>query len=126
MLFSSDTRTSLNSIKKIQPRMMLAMFNGNSNTTIIFCYSPTNASDEKDLITYNNQHSSLVRSIPKHNVVIIGKDEKKFYLHNSSKRNGEHLTDFSLENGLTCLNTIFQKRKGKLWTYTCTNNRYWQ
>ena len=27
-----------------------------------------------------------------------------------------------LENGLTCLNTKFQKRKGKLWTYTYANN----
>ena len=35
---------------------------------------------------------------------------------------GEHLTDFSLENGLTCPNTKFQEREGKLLTYTCTNN----
>ena len=34
----------------------------------------------------------------------------------------EYLTDFSLENGLICLNTKFQKRKGKLWTYTYANN----
>ena len=29
----------------------------------------------------------------------------------------EDLTDFTLENSVTCLNTKFQKRKGKLWTY---------
>ena len=46
----------------------------------------------------------------------------KFSLHNSSKRNGEHRTDFTLENRLTCLNTKFQKRKGKLRTYTYANN----
>ena len=34
----------------------------------------------------------------------------------------EHLADFTLENRLTCLNTKFQKRKRKLWTYTYTNN----
>ena len=39
-----------------------------------------------------------------------------------SSRNGEHLTDFTLENRLTCLNTKFQKREGKLWTYTYANN----
>ena len=38
---------SLNSIEKIQPRMMVATFNGNPSTAII-CYSPTNASDETD------------------------------------------------------------------------------
>ena len=35
---------------------------------------------------------------------------------------GKHLTDFTLENKLTCLNTKFQKRKRKLWTYTYANN----
>ena len=53
----------------------------------------------------------------------IGKNvNHKFSLHNSSNRNEEHLTDFLLENRLTCLNTKFQKRKGKLWTYTYANN----
>ena len=27
-----------------------------------------------------------------------------------------------IENRLTCLNTNFQKREGKLWTYTYVNN----
>ena len=74
--------------------------------------------------------SSLVHSILKYKVLIIcgdmnaqiGKNINKFSLHNSSKRNGEHLTDFMLENRLTCLNTEFQKRKGKLWTNTYANN----
>ena len=69
--------------------------------------------------------------ISKHNVLIIDGDmnaqigknvNHKFNLHNLSKRNGEHRTDFTLENRLTCLNTKFQKRKRKLWTYTYTNN----
>ena len=49
--------------------------------------------------------------------VQIGKDKNnKFYLHNLPNRNGEYLTDFSLKNSLSCLNTKFQKRKGKLST----------
>ena len=35
---------------------------------------------------------------------------------------GEHLTDFTLENRLTCLHSKFQKREGKLWTYKYANN----
>ena len=59
--------------------------------------------------------------------VQTGKNVHKFILHNSSNRNGEYLTDFSLENRLTCLNTKFPKRKGKLWTYTYANTlEYWQ
>ena len=53
--------------------MMVATFNGNPSSTII-CYSLTNASDETGLIAFYNELSSLVRSIPKHNVLIISED----------------------------------------------------
>ena len=68
---------------------------------------------------------------PKHNLLVIGGDmnaqirksrNNKYSVHNTSNRNGQHLIDFMIENRLTCLNTNFQKREGKLWTYTYTNN----
>ena len=74
MLLSPRALKSLNNIKKIQPRTMVAMFNSKSSTMIIPYYSPTNASDETDLITFYNKLSSLVRSIPQHNVLILGVD----------------------------------------------------
>ena len=53
----------------------------------------------------------------------IGKNvNHKFSSHNSSNRNGEHLTDFTLENRLSRLNKNFHKRKRKLWTDTYANN----
>ena len=122
---------SLNSIERIQPRMMVATFNGNPRATIISYYNPSNVSEETELIAFYDELSSLVRSIPKHNVLVIGRDmnaqigengNHKYSLHNSSNRNGQYLTDFTIENRLTCLNTNFQKREGKLWTYTYANN----
>ena len=110
---------------------MVATFSSTSSTTIISCYSPTNGSDETNLIILYNELSSLVCSIPKHNILIIRGDmnvqihkneNNKLNLNNLSNRNREHLTDFSLENELTCLNTKFHKREGKLWTYTYANN----
>ena len=74
MLIGPRALKSLISIKKIQPRVMVAMFNGNPSTTIISSYRPTNVSDEMDLIAFYNELSSLVCSIPKHNVLIIGGD----------------------------------------------------
>ena len=47
---------------------MVAMFNGNPSATIISCYSPTNVSEETDLIAFYNELSSFVRSIPKHSI----------------------------------------------------------
>ena len=96
MLIGSWALKSLNSIKKIQLLMIAAIFNGNPSTTIISCYSPTNISDKTNLITFSNEQSSLVDSILKHNVLIIGGDNNtqigkninnKFSLHNSSNRN---------------------------------------
>ena len=54
--------------------MMAATFNGNPRTTIISCYSPTNVSEENELVTFYDELSSLVRSIPKHNMLVIGGD----------------------------------------------------
>ena len=53
----------------------------------------------------------------------IGKNgNNRYSLHNTSNRNGQHLTEFMMENRLTCLNTNYQKREGKLWTYIYVNN----
>ena len=123
MLIGPQALKSLNSIDKIPPRMMVATFNGNSNATIFACYSPTNVSEETDLIAFYNELSSLARSFPKHNILVIGGDinaqidknvNHKFSLNIVSNRNGEQLTDFTLENRLTSLNAKFQKRQGKL------------
>ena len=123
LIGSQALKSSLNSIQKIQPRMTVATFNGNHRTTIIPYYSPTNASEETELIAFYDELSSLVRSIPKHNFLVIGGDmnaqigknrNHKFNLHNSSSRNGQHLSDFTIENGLTYLNTSFKKKEGKL------------
>ena len=36
----------------------------------------------------------------------------------TSNKNGEYLEHFLIENGLLCINTQFQKKRGKLWTHT--------
>ena len=131
MLIGPRALKSLNSIEKIQLRIIVATFYGNTSTRIISGYCPTNVSEEMDLLAFYNELFSLVRSNPKHYVLAIGGDmnaqigknvSNKFSLHNSSNRNGEHITNFTLENRLAWLNTKFQKRKGKLWTYTYANN----
>ena len=108
--------------------MIVATFNGNLRATIISCYSPTNVSEETELVAFYDELYSLVCSIPKHNVLVIGKNgNNKYSLHNTSNRNGQHLTDFMIEMLLTCLNAInmaqnYQKREGKFWTHTYVNN----
>ena len=83
---------SLNSIERKQPRMMVATFNGNPRATTIPWYSPTNVSEETELVAFYDELSFLVRSISKHNVLVIGGDmnaqigknrNNKYSLHNT-------------------------------------------
>ena len=74
MLLSLHALKSLNSIEKIRLKMICATFNGNPCIIIISCCSLTNGSDGMDMITFYNKLSSLIRHIPKHNVLIIGGD----------------------------------------------------
>ena len=131
MLIGPRALKTLNSIERIQPRMMAATFNGNPRATIISCYSPTKVSEETELVAFNDELPSLVCCFPKHNVLVIGGDmnaqirkngNNKYNPHNMSNRNGQHLTDFMIGNKLTCLNTNYQKREGKLWTNTYANS----
>ena len=111
--------------------MMVATFNGNTRATTTSCYSTNNVNEETELVAFYDELTSLVRSISKYNVLVIGGDmnaqigkneNNKYSLHNTSNRNGQHQSDFMIENRLACLNTNYQKREGKLWTYTYANN----
>ena len=76
MLLSPHALKSLLNIEKISRRIVVATFNGNPQTTIISCYSPTNVSEEQDVLHFYNEFASLVRAVPRHNVLIIAGDMK--------------------------------------------------
>ena len=113
---------SLNSMDRIQPRMVVVTFTGNPRVTIISCNSPSNVSEETELIAFYDVLSSLVHSISKHNILSIGGNMKdqtgkngnhKFSLHNSSNRNGQHLTDFTIKNQINVPSYKLSKKGGK-------------
>ena len=70
ILFGPRALKSLISIERIQHRMMVATFNGNPRATII----STNVREENELVAFYDELSSLVRSILKHDVLVIGGD----------------------------------------------------
>ena len=130
MLLSPNAQKTLMNIEKISSRIVIASFNGNPHTTVISCYSPTNVCDEQEVDDFYNDLSSLVRTVPKHNVLILGGDLNaqlgkneyhKHAYHDETNRNGEHLHHFLIENELICLNTHYRKRKGKQWTHKYPN-----
>ena len=60
MLIEPRALKTLNSIERIQ-RNDATSFNGNPRATIISCYSPTNVSEEIELVAFYDELSSLVR-----------------------------------------------------------------
>ena len=56
------------------------------------------------------------------NAKVSNTDSFKNSFHAVTNRNGEWLKDFLIENKLVCLNTFYQKRTGKKWTFTYPNS----
>ena len=130
MLFSPQAYNALISAEMITPRIMIATFNGNPQTTIISCYSPTNVSDETKVETFYEDLISVTRQVPKHNILIIAGDVNahlgqldgfKYAYHTQTNRNGSNLKDYINDNNLLCLNTKYQKRTGQLWIHISPN-----
>ena len=69
--------------------MMVATFNPRAT---IICYSPTNVSEETELVAFYDELSSLVRSIPKHNVLVIGGDINARIGKNGKSKYNPHST----------------------------------
>ena len=105
---------------------MCATFEGNPYITIVPYFTHTNASNETVINIIYDEKSSFVRHVKNTGADMnahTGKERNnKFSLQKTPNRNAEYLRIFFLENNLVCRNTKFQKRKGKLWTYTFPNN----
>ena len=84
---------------------MIATFNGNPGATII-CYSPTNVSDETELIAFYDELYSLVHSIPKNNILIIGRD-----MNAQIGKNGKQIQPTQLVKQKWTTSNIFHDRK---------------
>ena len=73
---------------------------------------------KQDIISFNNVPSSLVCSIPKYSVLIIGADrnvqrhrQNEQILLTQLVKQKWGISDFSLENQLALLNPKFQKKE---------------
>ena len=73
MLLIPNACKSLNSVETIS--IMTASFNKNTAVTIVSCYRPTNVSDEEDKDEIYTEITTVTRSIPKHNILLLGDDK---------------------------------------------------
>ena len=104
---------------------------GNSETTIICCYSPTNTTDNVEEVTrFYNDLGTIASAVSAHNCLIVcsdynahlGPEKFQFTFHKDSNENGRRLIDFLDQFNLFAANTKFQNRPGKLWTHRYPND----
>ena len=115
-----------NALAEIKPqndRILQANFSGNPYTTIVVNYAPVEGSELAG--SHYEKLNSVINDIPKHNMIIelgdfnahLGKEHVRHMYHEHSNSNGNLLHDHALECGLIITNTMYEKRRGKLWTF---------
>ena len=75
MLLIPNVYKSLNSVETISTRIMTVSFNKNTAVTTVSCYRTTNVSDEEDKDEIYIEITTVTRSIPKHNILLLGDDK---------------------------------------------------
>ena len=118
-------------------RMILVHFQGKPfNITVIQVYAPTNNSEEAEVEWFCEELQDLLELTPKKDALFIigdwnakvGSQETpgvtgKFVLGVRNEA-GQRLIEFCQENTLVKVNTLFQKHKRNLYTWTLPDGQY--
>ena len=121
-------------VERISDRIMRADFRGNPAMTILVAYAPTEAAEESVKDTYFSQLRTTLEAVPPHNFLAIltdanariGRDDALFTYSKTTNDNGRRHLEVMEEHLLVAANTLFQKRSGKLWTWTSPYNTHHQ
>ena len=119
-------------------RMISVRFQGKLfNITVIQVYAPTSNAEEAEVERFYEDLQDLVELTPKKDVFFIIGDWNskvgsqdipgvtgKFGLGIQNKA-GQRIPEFSQENALVIANTLFQQHKRRLYTWTSSNDQYW-
>ena len=132
LLMNKAAENCLSDVIKISNRIVKATFSGNPETTIIVAYSPTNdKKNEAEVSTFYSSLRQAIDSTPTHNFLAIlgdfnAKISASHVKHAHDKRTNENGKRLLVhEENLTITNTVFEKRKGKRWTFEDPKgNRY--
>ena len=125
LLLSRRAIAALRGVHSFSLRVLVAEFDA---TKAIVCYSPHNCSEEADVEQcYADLRVAIghVR-VPAHKYLAmlgdfnarLGPEDARYTYHtDDSNRNGQHLVSLLQEHNILAANTLFQKRRGKIWTF---------
>ena len=116
--------------------MYLGRNYGGGNITVIQVYVPTSNAEETEVEWFSEDLQDLLEIIPKKDVLfIIGDWNAKVGSQETSgvtgkfglgipKEAGQRLIEFCQENTLVIVNTFFQQRKRRLYTWTSPDGQH--
>lgn len=130
-LISPRALKSCLSIVNHSERIMEISLLGNPTTTVLCCYSPHNEQPEEAVISFYQELSTTIDTIPAHNLLMVGGDfnaqlgplDALFTPAKETNRNGKHMKDFMEQHNLIATNTRFQNRINRLWTHRRPNGQ---
>ena len=128
VVVSNKAEKALAEVKPVNDRILVVIFSGNPSTTLIINYAPTEGSEgaEEHYETLTN----VMNDIPKHHMRIecgdfnahLGRDSVRHTFHDQTNSNGNLMLEHAAECDLHITNTMFEKKKGKLWTFISDMN----
>ena len=112
-------------VDRISDRVVKASFQGNSAFTVIVVYAPCEYADSTDKTEFYNNLRQTTEAVPRHHFQAILGDlnarlgpDDILYTHNEQTNdNGRRFLDVMEDYQLLATNMLFQKRRGKLWTW---------
>ncbi|XP_071498710.1 craniofacial development protein 2-like [Diadema antillarum] len=111
-------------VDRISDRLIKATFQGNPALTVIVAYAPCEYAASTDKTDFNDNLRQAIEAVPRHHFLVVlgdlnarlGPDDVLFTCNDQTNDNGRRLLDVMEEYQLLATHTLFQKRKGKLWT----------
>ena len=134
LILGKASQELLIGVERLSDRLIKAQFRGNPAMTIIVAYSPTESADEKEKDAYFSQLRAAIDNVPLHDFLAVLTDanarlglDKVLHSYNpTTNDNGQRHIDVMEEYQLLAANTLFKKRKGKLWTWQSPHNTFHQ
>ncbi|XP_035664112.1 uncharacterized protein LOC118407702 [Branchiostoma floridae] len=122
------------SVERISDRIIKVQLRGNPAVTVIVAYAPTEAADDCSKDTYYSQLRQTVEGVAPHDFLAVltdsnarlGPEDAQFTYNSSTNNNGQRLLEILEDYQLLATNTLFEKRKGKLWTWRSPQDTYHQ
>ncbi|XP_071480459.1 uncharacterized protein [Diadema antillarum] len=116
-------------VDRISDRLIKATFQGNPALTVIVAYAPCEYAASTDKTDFDDNLRQAIEAVPRHHFLMVlgdlnarlGPDDVLFTCNDQTNDNGRRLLDVMEEYQLLATNTLFQKRKGKLWTWMSPN-----